>query len=187
VEQIGVERSRAAAESADLILLVFDGSEPLTDLDMRVSDEVWAMGFGQHNTPRRPVVVVINKTDSPQRLEIEQLERMWGDEGHTPFVSTSARYGAGLMELEEAIVNLVLAGSTIQSEGALVTSARHVEALHRAAQHIEASLTPLRQLLPLDFVSIDLRAAYDALGEVTGETASDDLLERIFSEFCIGK
>lgn len=187
VEQIGVERSRAAAESADLILLVFDGSEPLTDLDMRVSDEVWAMGFGRYNTLRRPVIVVINKTDSPQRLEIEQLEHMWGDEGQTPFVHTSARTGAGLAELEETIVKLILAGNTMQSEGALVTSARHVEALRRAAQHIQASLTPLQQLLPLDFVSIDLRAAYDALGEVTGETASDDLLERIFSEFCIGK
>lgn len=187
VEQIGVERSRAAAESADLILLVFDGSEPLTDLDMRVSDEVWAMGFGRYNTLRRPVIVVINKTDSPQRLEIEQLERMWVDEGQTSFVRTSARTGAGLAELEETIVKQVLAGNTMQSEGALVTSARHVEALRRAAQHIQASLTPLQQLLPLDFVSIDLRAAYDALGEVTGETASDDLLERIFSEFCIGK
>lgn len=187
VEQIGVERSRAAAESADLVLLVFDGSEILTEQDMRVCDEVWAMGFVRDNTSGRPVIIVINKTDIRQHLEIEQLRRMWGD---VPFVYTSALTGAGLTELEEAIVGLVLAGNTIQSEGALVTSARHIEALRRAAEHIQASLTPLRQrhaLLPLDFVSIDLRAAYDALGEVTGEKASDDLLERIFSEFCIGK
>ena len=187
VEQIGVERSRAAAESADLVLLVFDGSETPTEQDMRVCDEVWAMGFVRDNTPGRPVIIVINKTDIRQHLEIEQLRRMWGD---VPFVYTSALTGAGLTELEEAIVGQVLAGNTIQSEGALVTSARHIEALRRAAEHIQASLIPLRQrhpLLPLDFVSIDLRAAYDALGEVTGETASDDLLERIFSEFCIGK
>jgi tRNA modification GTPase len=202
VEQIGVERSRAAAESADLVLLVFDGSEALTGQDMRVSDEVWAMGFGEsgsrdeislgaenrkqdvYNTRRRPVIVVINKADIRQRIEIGQLRRMWRG---TPLVHTSARSGAGLPELEEAIMHVALAGHTVQSEGALVTSARHAEALRRAAEHIQASLAPLQQRLPLDFVSIDLRAAYDALGEVTGETASDDLLERIFSEFCIGK
>lgn len=186
VEQIGVERSRAAAESADLVLLVFDGSEPLTEQDTRVSDELWSMGFGakidQESTQRKPVIIVINKTDNPQRVEIEQLRRLWDK---TPFVHTSARTGTGLPELEEAIVNLVQA--SVQGEGALVTSARHVDAMRRAAQHIDASLATLHQRLPLDFVSIDLRAAYGALGEITGETAGDDLLERIFSEFCIGK
>jgi len=87
----------------------------------------------------------------------------------------------------KAIIALVLTGKTTQSEGPLVTSARHQESLRRAAEHISASLLTLQQGVPLDFVSIDLRAAYDALGEVTGETASEDLLERIFSEFCIGK
>jgi tRNA modification GTPase len=68
-----------------------------------------------------------------------------------------------------------------------VTSARHQEALRRATEHLRASVISLEQGLPLDFVSIDLRAAYAALGEVTGETASEDLLDKIFSEFCIGK
>ncbi len=187
VEQIGVERSRAAAASADLILLVFDGASPLTEQDTLVSQELWAMGFGANThasshskggegederwlsrSPSRvgdrPVIVVINKVDRPQQIEIGQLH-----------------------ELEEAIITLVLAGKTTQSEGPLVTSARHQESLRRAAEHISASLLTLQQGVPLDFVSIDLRAAYDALGEVTGETASEDLLERIFSEFCIGK
>ena len=72
------------------------------------------------------------------------------------------------------------------SESILVTSARHQEALRRTAKHLQAAALSLAQV-PLDFVSIDLRAAYEALGEVTGETASDDLLDRIFSKFCIGK
>lgn len=203
VEQIGVERSRAAAESADVVLLVFDGSEALTVQDRRVADEVWGMGFGagsdsgdsgdwhgqkveldQYTMQRRPVIAVINKADSQQRIEIDEIRRMWRS---TPFVTTSTISGVGLPELEEAIVDLVMAGKTAQSEGALVTSARHAEALRRAAEHIRGSHVPLQEHLPLDFVSIDLRAAYDALGEVTGETASDDLLEQIFSEFCIGK
>ena len=197
VEQIGVERSRAAAESADLTLLVFDGSEPLTAPDRRVSEELRAMGFGsggerQSDHPavawqdmaRRPIVLIVNKADCRQLVEIAQLRQMWPG---APLIHTSMLTGTGIAELEEHIANLVLAGKTLQSESALITSARHQESLRRASEHIRASLIPLREGLPLDFVSIDLRAAYDALGEVTGETASEDLLERIFQEFCIGK
>jgi tRNA modification GTPase len=191
VEQIGVQRSRAAAESADVVLLVFDGSERLTERDHLVSDELQAMGFGSGASyddtsyrHGRPVIVVVNKADRPQFIERESLQRMWPS---SPVVDTSTLTGTGLPELEETLAELVLAGRTLHSASVLVTSARHQEALRRAAEHLRASLIPLEQGLPLDFVSIDLRAAYDALGEVTGETASDDLLDRIFSEFCIGK
>ena len=194
VEQMGVQRSRGAAESADVVLLVFDGAEPLTGQDRQVSEELKIMGFGggadtalQASTARgtlRPVVVVINKADRERRLEIEKVHSMWPG---APFVVTSTLSGEGLPELEETVANLVLAGKTLHSESALVTSARHQEALRLAAEHLRASLVPLDRGLPLDFVSIDLRAAYDALGEITGETASDDLLDKIFSEFCIGK
>ena len=194
VEQMGVQRSRSAAESADVVLLVFDGAEPLTGQDRQVSEELKMMGFGggadttlQASMVRgslRPVVVVINKADRERRLEIEKVHSMWPG---APFVVTSTLSGEGLPELEETVANLVLAGKTLHSESALVTSARHQEALRLAAEHLQASLVPLDRGLPLDFVSIDLRAAYDALGEITGETASDDLLDKIFSEFCIGK
>ncbi|TMC21794.1 MAG: tRNA uridine-5-carboxymethylaminomethyl(34) synthesis GTPase MnmE, partial [Chloroflexi bacterium] len=194
VEQMGVQRSRSAAESADVVLLVFDGAEQLTGQDRQVSEELKIMGFGggadttlQASTARgtlRPVVVVINKADRERRLEIEKVHSMWPG---APFVVTSTLSGEGLPELEETVANLVLAGKTLHSESALVTSARHQEALRLAAEHLQASLVPLDRGLPLDFVSIDLRAAYDTLGEITGETASDDLLDKIFSEFCIGK
>src|SRR5256714_7320474 len=192
VEQMGVQRSRSAGESADVVLLVFDGAEPLTGQDRQVSEELKIMGFGgganttlQASTVRgRPVVVVINKADRERRLEIEKVHSMWPG---APFVVTSTLSGEGLPELEETVANLVLAGKTLHSESALVTSARHQEALRLAADHLQASLVSLDRGLPLDFVSIDLRAAYDALGEITGETASDDLLDKIFSEFCIGK
>ena len=192
VEQMGVQRSRSAAESADVVLLVFDGAEPLTGQDRQVSEELKIMGFGggadttlQASTVRgRPVIVVINKADRERRLEIEKVHSMWPG---APFVVTSTLSGEGLPELEETVANLVLAGKTLHSESALVTSARHQEALRLAAEHLQASIVSLDRGLPLDFVSIDLRAAYDALGEITGETASDDLLDKIFSEFCIGK
>lgn len=188
VEQIGVERSRAAAESADVVLLVFDGSMPLNEQDRQVSDELQAMGFGTSADPssshKRPVIVVVNKADCEQRIEIDELQRLWPRSAR---IASSTLTGEGLPALEEAIADLVLAGKILTSESVLVTSARHQEALRRASEHLRASLVSLEQGLPLDFVSIDLRAAYDALGEVTGETASEDLLDRIFSEFCIGK
>src|SRR5207302_2260298 len=175
VEQMGVQRSRSAAESADVVLLVFDGAEQLTGQDRQVSEELKIMGFGggadtalQASTARgtlRPVVVVINKADRERRLEIEKVHNMWPG---APFVVTSTLSGEGLPELEETVANLVLAGKTLHSESALVTSARHQEALRLAADHLQASLVSLDRGLPLDFVSIDLRAAYDALGEITG-------------------
>ena len=189
VEQMGVQRSRAAAESADVVLLVFDGSEKLTDQDRDVCVELRTMGFGMGTGvvgtgTSRQVVVVVNKADCVQQLEREAPRNLWPE---APIVATSTLTGQGLAELEETIANLVLAGKTLHSSSVLVTSMRHQEALRRATEHLRASLVPLEQGLPLDFVSIDLRAAYDTLGEITGETASDDLLDRIFSEFCIGK
>ncbi len=191
VEQMGVQRSRAAAENADVILLVFDGSEPLTVQDRQVSSELRALGFGllsaedqsatQH---RRPVVIVINKADRPLCVEEAELEAMWPQ---APMVTISTLTGSGLPELENTLADLVQAGKGLHSESVLVTSARHQEALRQAAEHLRAAQISLLQALPLDFVSIDLRAAYTVLGEVTGETASDDLLDRIFREFCIGK
>jgi tRNA modification GTPase len=191
VERIGVQRSRDAAESADVVLLVFDASEVLSEQDYQVSYELQAMGFSSSVTTdensyshKRPVIVILNKADRTQSIQVEDVRQLWPQ---AVFVYTSMLTGAGLMELEEKLAELVLAGKTINSASVLVTSTRHQEALRRAAEQLRASVVSLEQRLPLDFASIDLRAAYDALGEVTGETASDDLLDKIFSEFCIGK
>jgi tRNA modification GTPase len=133
---------------------------------------------------RRTVLIVVNKTDQPQRLELEEVQQLWPG---AQCVFTSTLTNLGLTELEETLAELVLAGHASFGSEALITSARHQAALKAAAEHLRASQSALVQGLPLDFVSIDLDAAYTALGEVTGETASADLLERIFSEFCIGK
>jgi tRNA modification GTPase len=189
VEQVGVQRSRAAAESADVVLMVFDGSTALTEQDRQVCAELRTMGFGpdgREDTSRhhKPVIAVVNKADCAQCIDLEELHRLWPT---AVLVSTSTLTGAGLPQLEESVVELVLAGKALYGENALITSARHQEALRRAAEHLRASVSSLDAQVPLDFVSIDLRAAYDDLGEVTGETASEDLLDTIFGEFCIGK
>lgn len=188
VEQIGVQRSRAAAEAAEVVLLVCDGSEPLTEQDRQVSHELRAMGFGAREDAgegrHRELLIVINKIDQPQRLELASVQQLWPG---VPSVCTSLLTGSGLPELEEVLTSLVLAGRAAFGIEGLITSARHQAALRAAAEHLRAGLHALEQRVPLDFVSIDLNAAYGALGEVTGETVSADLLERIFSEFCIGK
>jgi tRNA modification GTPase len=187
VEQIGVQRSRAAAESAEVVLLVCDGSEPLSEGDRQISQELRAMGFGGEKRAQargRAMLIVVNKADRPQMLELAEVQRLWpGVEA----VFTSMLTGQGLAELEEALAHLILGGQVSLSEEALVSSVRHQAALQAAAEHLDAAQHALAEGLPLDFVSIDLDAAYAALGEITGETASEDLLERIFSEFCIGK
>jgi tRNA modification GTPase len=190
VEQIGVQRSRAAAESAEVVLLIFDGSQPLSEQDRQVSSELRVMGFGGperaegEDEKRRSVLIAINKADQERALDLETVHQLWPE---VSVVSTSTVTGEGLGELEEALANLVLGGHASFGEETLITSARHQAALRAAAEHLRAGLHALEQALPLDFVSIDLVAAYHNLGEVTGETASEDLLERIFSEFCIGK
>jgi tRNA modification GTPase len=190
VERIGVQRSRAAAESADVVLLVFDSSEPLAELDQRISDEVEAMGFGvlaageEASAHKRPLLLILNKSDREQHIERAELQRRWPN---ATLVETSTVTETGLQPLEEALALVALAGRNLHSESVLVTSTRHQEALRQAEEHLRAAQGSVEQQLPLDFVSIDLRAAYDALGEITGETASDDLLDKIFHEFCIGK
>jgi tRNA modification GTPase len=191
VEQLGVQRSRAAAESADVVLLVFDRSEPLNMQDKRVCSELSAMGFGSalsqeepSSRQGRPVILVLNKADRDSCIDIRELLQCWP---LAPIVQTSTVNGDGLSTLEDVLAELVLGGSVVSSDSVLVTSVRHQEALRRASEHLKASVETLERHIPLDFVSIDLRAAYDALGEVTGETASEDLLDKIFSEFCIGK
>lgn len=189
VEQIGVRRSRDAAESADLVLLVFDGSEPLSERDRLVCDELRGLGFGTASADgsthsSRSVIVVVSKSDLEQRIEMGELQRMWPD---APFVSSSILHESGLARLEETLADFVLRGNALQGDSVLVTSARHQDALQRASEHLRAATVSLEARLPLDFVSIDLRAAYHVLGEVTGETASEDLLDTIFSQFCIGK
>ncbi|HEY7415754.1 MAG TPA: tRNA uridine-5-carboxymethylaminomethyl(34) synthesis GTPase MnmE [Ktedonobacteraceae bacterium] len=187
VEQIGVRRSRAAAESADVVLLIFDGSEPLGELDRLVCDELGVLGFGaarEDGATPRPVIVVVSKSDLKQQIEIDELHRMWPA---SPFVSSSILHEDGLVRLEETLSDFTLRGNSLQSDSVLVTSARHQNALQRASEHLRAAAISLEARLPLDFVSIDLRAAYHVLGEVTGETASEDLLNNIFDQFCIGK
>lgn len=171
VERLGIARSRAALQGADLALMVVDTSEPL-----RSEDHEIAALIGD-----KPAILVANKSDLPRRAELE---------GFLPGVrrvTVSALTGEGLPALEEAIAELILAGQVYVSDVPLVSNPRHQEILRRALEHVRGARTSYTEGLPADFVSIDVRAAVEALGEITGESVTEDLLETIFQRFCIGK
>jgi tRNA modification GTPase len=175
IERLGIERSRAALAQADLALLVLDASQPLTEADHSLLNLV----------ADKPALVVWNKVDlldgSPGPLPEAVAGPRW------PVVQVSALTGEGLPALEEAIAETVFAGQVLTSEPPLVTSPRHKEALNRALDHVQAAQQAFQADLSPDLVAIDVSAAIHALGEITGQTAGQDLFETIFGRFCIGK
>lgn len=173
VEKIGVERSRAAMDQADLVLFLVDCSRPLADEDRAIAAEVEG----------RPAVLVLNKQDLAPALTAEKLPFL----DDVPRVTVSAKTGAGIEELEETLYEQVMDGRVAPLQSALVSNPRHKAALARALEHVRAAQETNAAGLPADFITIDLNAAVDALGEITGETATEDLLDTIFSRFCIGK
>jgi tRNA modification GTPase len=170
-EDLGVERSRAALLQADLALLIIDANQAIAPGDREIAGLVGD----------KPAIVVINKTDLPIVANVSDILP------HAPHVEISALTGEGIVALEQAIEGVVLAGRVLTSDAALVSNPRHRDVLRRAHRHVEAAIATRGAGLAVDLLSVDLRAAVDALGEITGETTSDTLLETIFSRFCIGK
>ncbi len=172
VERLGVDRSRAMLERADLILLITDASTGLTAEDRQL---IRLLPSGAK------VIGIVNKVDLAGKVETRPLEDALDGAVVLP---VSAVNGLGIDRLEELIAEK--AGMTDKEESFLA-NVRHEEALRSAAVHLEAALASLAGGMGSDLVSIDIRSAWTALGEVTGETVGEDLLDQIFSRFCIGK
>ncbi len=171
VERIGVERSQMALERADLALLVIDSSQPLTNADWDIAALIRS----------KPALVVANKCDLPQ---VELPDNLLPSALR---LRVSALTGEGVEALEETVVEMVFGGQVISADTPLVSNPRHQASLRRALDHIRAAKGAHLGGMSPDLVVIDVREAVDALGAITGETASEDLLEAIFSNFCIGK
>lgn len=179
VERIGVERSRAAMESADLVLAVVDGSRPVTEEDMPFLLSAarcprWILIWSKHDLTSADAFL-----DFPVPLSMEY---------HSPaaVVQLSSVTGAGLDKLESAVAELFPAGSESES-GSLLTDQRQEEAAQRAADAVRRSAEALESGLTPDAVLTDVEAALDALGELTGRTAKEEIVSRIFERFCVGK
>jgi tRNA modification GTPase len=171
VERLGIERSRQALAEADLVLLVVDGSQPLQAQDQEV---VGLVGT-------RPALTVVNKLDLPQRIRTESFLPS------ATCIHLSALTGEGIPELEQAIVDLIFSGRVVASQTPLVSNPRHHALLQLARDELCAAQATLAQGLPNDLVAIDLTEAIVAVGQITGQTISEDLLDAIFANFCVGK
>ncbi len=169
VEQEGVRRSVAAIASADIVLVVLDGSQPLMPEDRRVLMEI----------DGKSAIAVINKSDLPQRIEMP-------DRPATRVV-LSCRTGSGLDELRRAIAGLVKQGTLPPHEHAWAVNRRHATALEQARDGLHKALDSIKSGLSPEFIAIDLRCALDSIGLIIGATYTEDILERIFNDFCIGK
>lgn len=178
VEMIGVELTQKSLETADIILLVLDVSQNISDEDIQLLSQV----MDKH------VIVVLNKIDllaEPSTiLKVEGAVRTIAQD--IQIVQTCASSEIGIDVLEDTIAGLATS-SEISTESVLVTNARHQQSLESASMSLRQALTTIENREPIDLLSIDLLAARNSLGLITGETASEDLIDRIFSEFCIGK
>ncbi|RCJ30900.1 tRNA uridine(34) 5-carboxymethylaminomethyl synthesis GTPase MnmE [Nostoc minutum NIES-26] len=174
VEKIGVERSRRAASAADLVLLTIDASAGWTEGDREIYEQV------QH----RPLILVINKIDLVENGSSKSLEYP-GNINH--IVHTAAAQNQGIDDLEKSILEIVQLGKVQAADMDLAINQRQAAALTQAKISLEQVQATIDQQLPLDFWTIDLRGAIQALGEITGEEVTESVLDRIFSRFCIGK
>lgn len=171
LEEEGIRRTRAAASRAELILHLIDASAPLHD-----SDRTTLAEFAS-----RPRLVVVNKSDLPRQLTLEPDPAA----GVIP-IAVSCATGSGLEELRDAIAALVWSGAPAHVPEAAI-NARHEDALRRARAGIERGEAGLSASLSLELIAADLRIAVSAVGEIVGQTTTEDLLDTIFSQFCLGK
>ncbi len=174
VEQQGVERSRAAAARARLLIMVVDGSEPWTEADEKII---------RLKQVDQGMVVAINKSDLEQRVDQSHIRKLYGD---IEIVQTAATRGKGVQKLEEAVTRQLDKLFGPGSESPAIVSLRHEKILEEALSGLENAVAVVK-IHPLELVSLELQNAWIKLGEITGDTASEDLLDRIFSEFCLGK
>lgn len=175
VEKIGVERSRKALDAADLVLLLIDNSEPLTDEDEKLLAA----------TKDKQRIVILNKTDLPSKLDLDRLKKLVGDDA---LIETSIVKHEGMDQLGQQISHMFFdQGIESSQNNVMVTNARHIGLLHQANDALNDVLKGIADGMPVDLVQIDMTRCWDLLGEITGDSYQDELLDQLFSQFCLGK
>ena len=173
VEKIGVTKARTAAEDADLIIYVVDASVPLDENDRDIIEMI----------RNRKAVVLLNKTDLEQVVSVKELEKQTGHQ----VIPVSAKEETGIEELEKEIQSMFYHGDIDFNDEVYVTNIRHKTALTESLSSLKLVQKSIEDGMPEDFYSIDLMNAYEQLGTIIGEAVEDDLVNEIFSKFCMGK
>lgn len=174
VEKIGVEKSKEVIDKADLIIMMLDGSSPLTKEDKIIIDL----------TKDKKIIVLVNKTDLDMKLDIESLKTYVNEKN---IINISAKEKIGINLIEDSIKEMFLKGSINMKDNIFVTNVRHKNALFNAKNSLNNAINTIDMMMPEDCISIDLQDCYDYLGEVTGDSLDESIIDQIFSQFCLGK
>lgn len=174
VEKIGIEKTKDAFNKADTIILILDASSPLTEEDEMIIEHIGD----------RKCFLLLNKQDRGSCLDRDELKRLLPEATVIETVLTS---GEGISELEDKIEEQVYSGRISRSDDVLVNNVRHIELLHKAEDSLKAARKILESGEAMDFAEIDIREAYEVLGEITGDTVSEDIIDEVFARFCLGK
>lgn len=174
VEKIGVDRAKEMVDKADLIIAVFDMSEDLSKEDEKIINII----------RDKKSIILLNKTDLPVKLDEKQIRKMLPDK---KIINTSIVKGIGLDELINSIKDMFYSGEMDIKNEVVITNVRHKNQLLKAKNNIEDGLEAIKLNMPLDCIEVDIRNCWKNLGEISGDTVTEDILDKIFSEFCIGK
>lgn len=173
VEKIGVERSKRAITESDLVLLLINSSEELTEEDQKLLEL----------TQDKKRIIILNKADQVAKITKKDIQKITD----SPIVTISVLKKQNMIGLEEAIKSLFLQGITDSKSEVMVTNQRQNDLLRKTKQSLIEAIEAINDNMPLDLVQIDLKEAWDSLGEITGDTAPDELITQLFSKFCLGK
>ena len=170
VEQIGVERSKKALQEADLVLLVLNASEPLTDQDRQLLE------ISQDSNR----IVLLNKTDLEEKIELDLLP--------TDVIKISVLHNQNIDKIEERINQLFFENAGIvEQDATYLSNARHISLIEKALESLQAVNQGLEMGMPVDLLQVDMTRTWEILGEITGDAAPDELITQLFSQFCLGK
>ena len=172
VEKIGVERSKKELENADLILCIIDASKPLNDEDKCVLELI----------KDKKAIILLNKIDKKQVLKEKDFKKY-----SKHIIKSSMINEIGIKELEDMIKEMFFKDDIKIKDSAVITNVRHENIVLKAYKYINNAKKDILENVPIDCVEVDIRNAYEILGEITGETVGEDIIDKIFSEFCIGK
>jgi len=174
VERIGVERSRQVLKEADLILFVLNYNEILSEEDLKLFETISGMD----------AIIIVNKTDLEQKLDLDKVEEL---AGKRKIIYTSLKDERGMDELELAIRDMFFSGEIESKDATYVSNVRHITLLKQALRSITDALNAAESGVPVDMVQIDLTKTWEILGEIIGESVHDELINQLFSQFCLGK
>ena len=174
IEKIGIEKSKETFNDADLILFLLNSGDAITDEDYSIMNRV----------ANKNVLVLLNKSDMDRKIETDRIKEILGDK---TFLDTSMETGQGVEELKDIIEKMVYKGNLKQDNSLIVTNVRQLNLLRDASAFLEDSLKSIDSNQPLEFIEIDVKNTYDDLGAILGEEVGDDILNEVFSRFCLGK